>query len=246
MRQLKVIYEQKKEETLNFTPFRVFLALSVHVLTATGVILAFLSMLAVMAGEGGTALRLLALAAFIDAFDGTFARRADVLKYTPYIDGALLDNLVDYLTWVFIPLIWAWVFLSVPVWVCVLCLFSSLFGFSHTEAKTPDHFFRGFPSYWNILIFYLFIFQAGPQAASIIMLVCAVLVLLPFKVIYPSRTPQFYKTTLAFSGIYICMLGGMLYFLTNSPLWLPIASFFFPLYYVVLSFVLAKKWYHGI
>lgn len=217
-----------------------FFALSVHLLTASGVVFGLWSLLMILEGKPAFSLWLLALAAAIDSIDGTLARKADVTRHTPHIDGALLDNLVDYLTWVFLPIVWGYVFLNIPFIVCSVVLLVSLFGFSHTKAKTEDNFFRGFPSYWNLLILYLYVFNTAIWLSSLILIVFALLVLAPVKLIYPSRTPIMKKTTLILSIPYSAMIIAMLIRLDETPLWLSTASLYYPLYYVVLSFYLQK------
>ena len=219
----------------------VALALAVHLLTASGALLAFWAVVLIVQGDGEQALRVLALAAVIDAFDGTVARRLEIRRRLPQIDGGLLDNLVDYLTWTFVPLFWAWTFLGIPFWVCSTALIASVFGFSHTDAKTPDNFFRGFPSYWNVVVLYTYLFELGPTIGSAIILICAVMVLIPFKFLYPSRTPHWYNTTMVLSAVYMVIVLIMMYYLTAAPAWLPTVSLFYPVYYVILSFALVYK-----
>lgn len=213
----------------------------VHLLTASGVVLAFWALFLIMQGDAANALRVLALAALVDAVDGSLARRVDVRRYTPHIDGDLLDNLVDYLTWVFLPLVWAWAFLDVPFLVCAAAMLSSMFGFAHTQAKTGDQFFRGFPSYWNLVVLYLFLLDAGAATSSVVLLVLAAMVLTPVRLVYPSRTPTLQKTTLLLSVPYIAMLGVMLFFFETTPMWIVYLSFYYPLYYTGISLYLVKN-----
>jgi len=218
-----------------------FFALSVHLLTASGAVFGLWSLVMILEGEAACSLWLLALAAAIDSVDGTLARKANVILYTPQIDGVLLDNLVDYLTWVFLPVVWGYVFLNIPFPVCSMVVLVSLFSFSHTQAKTDDNFFRGFPSYWNLLILYLFVFGTGIWISSAVLLIFAIFVLVPVKFIYPSRTPFFKKTTLGLSIPYSLMIITMLIYLRDTPLWISVGSLYYPVYYTGLSFVLNKK-----
>jgi len=213
----------------------------VHLLTASGVVLAFWSLYLIMNGDAANALRVLALAALVDAVDGSLARRVDVRRYTPRIDGDLLDNLVDYLTWAFLPLVWAWAFLDVPFLVCAAAMLSSLFGFAHKQAKTDDQFFRGFPSYWNLVVLYLFLLDASAATSSVVVLILAAMVLTPIRLVYPSRTPTLQKTTLLLSVPYVIMLGMMLYYFESTPLWMVYLSFYYPAYYALISLCLVKK-----
>ena len=102
----------------------------------------------------------------VDATDGFLARRADVAARTPRFNGGKLDDIVDYLTYVFVPAFFVWHALLVPDrWSTVVVaamLLSSAYGFCQDAAKTPDHFFTGFPSYWNIVVFYLYVARWTP------------------------------------------------------------------------------------
>lgn len=220
-------------------------ALSVHLFTAIGVLLAFWALLLIVQGELQHSLFIMALAVIVDSLDGTLARRADVSTHASFIDGALMDNISDYLNWVFIPIFWAYIFLDVPFLAGAVVLISSLFGFSHKQAKTEDHYFRGFPSYWNIVILYLYILYADALISVSVILVLALLVLLPVKFVYPSRTPAWRKMTLLLSIPFACMIIFMLFYLRETPLWLTLASFYYPVYYVVVS-VLANNSTAGI
>lgn len=212
------------------------LALSVHLFTAIGSILAFWSLLLIVQGDLQTSLFVMALAVVIDSVDGTLARKADIKTYAPYIDGALMDNIADYLNWVFLPVFWAYTFLEIPFFAGSVVLFLSLLGFSHKQAKTDDNFFRGFPSYWNIVILYLYLLGANAWVSAAFMLILAILVILPVKFLYPSRTPKWKKTTLLLSIPYVIIIFFMLYHLRETPFWLTLASFYYPAYYIAASF----------
>ena len=217
------------------------LAMAVHLLTASGIVLAFWSIVLIVKGDAGNAMRVLALTAVIDFIDGTLARKADVKTHTPNTDGGLIDNLVDYVTWVFAPIFWAWYFLDIHFLVCAVVLIASLFGFSHTQAKTNDHYFRGFPSYWNFLVFYFWLFQFEAVLSSAILIFCSALIFAPIKFIYPSRTKTLQKTTLTLSIPYFFMIVYMLWQLEVTPLWVTIASLYYPLYYFILSAIITRK-----
>ncbi|WP_340103705.1 CDP-alcohol phosphatidyltransferase family protein [Rhodohalobacter sp. 8-1] len=216
-------------------------AYSVHLFTAAGAVLAFWSLILIARGDLQSSLFVIAVAVAIDSLDGTLARAADVQTYSPNIDGGQMDNIADYLNWVFIPVFWAYQFLDLPFWAGSLVLLASLFGFSHKQAKTEDHFFRGFPSYWNVVILYLYILDAGAVVSSAVVLILAVLVLLPVKFIYPSRTPRWKKATIILSVPYAIMIFVMLVYLRETPLWLILISFYYPVYYVVASVYQSKN-----
>ncbi len=218
-----------------------FKALSAHLFTATGALLALWALILIVEGEAQFSLILLAIAALIDAVDGTLARRVNVSKHIPQIDGALLDNIVDYLTWVFLPVAWAYYFLDLHFLAGAAVLICSLFGFSHKQAKTEMNFFRGFPSYWNLVVFYLYLLSATPLITTLVMLILAALVLVPINFVYPSLTEQWRRTTLLLSVPYSLMLICMLIRMDETPLWFTILSLYYPVYYVIISGLLTAR-----
>ncbi len=177
-------------------------AVAVHVYTSLGAVLAFLMVVAAVDGDTAAVLWLFLAAMVIDATDGLLARRLQVKEATPWFDGALLDNIVDYLTYCFVPvvLLWAggylpdgrlgWVFAALP-------LLASSYGFCRTDAKTDDHCFLGFPSYWNIAAFYVVVLDLGSTATALMIVVLAVLVFVPIRYVYPSRTENWWYTNMA-------------------------------------------------
>ena len=152
----------------------------------------------------------LVVATFVDSTDGVLARAFRVKELTPEFDGALLDNIIDYMTFVFVPALIVWQADLVPVAfpVCAAMLMSSAYGFAHSAAKieSHDHFFTGFPSYWNIVAVYLYILQMPKITNAIILVILAVLVFVPLRYVYPSRT-----RTLQIADVDPrCHLGGAL------------------------------------
>src|SRR5919202_3952342 len=133
-------------------------AAAVHLYTASGAVLAFLIVLAAIERHTVTALWLGLVALIVDSTDGTLARRFRVSETLPWFDGRKLDDIVDYLTYVFAPilLIWKLGFLPAGITgmiVAALPLLASSYQFCRVDAKTHDHFFLGFPSYWNVVAF---------------------------------------------------------------------------------------------
>lgn len=216
-------------------------AYSVHLLTASGAAVGLWSLMLIYDGYYQEALWALAAAAVIDSVDGALARAAGTKQYAAKIDGALMDNIVDFLTWTVAPLLWIYATMQIPFWVLLICAIASAFGFSNTQAKTENHFFLGFPSYWNIVVFYIFLLQLPTLFASAILLTFAVTTFLPVKFIYPSRTAYLRKVTLFLGLVFIIQIGCMLYFYDNSPPYLIYTSFLFPFYYFGFSFYLNVK-----
>src|SRR5262245_23527637 len=128
-------------------PARAF-AWGVHAYTALGAAAAFAGTIAVFERRYRAAFLIMVAATIIDATDGVLARLARVTLVTPAFDGARLDDIVDYLTFVFLPALAGYVAGDLHGSAALAMLFSSAYGFASTDAKTSDHFFTGFPSYW--------------------------------------------------------------------------------------------------
>jgi phosphatidylcholine synthase len=223
----------------------VLVAWLAHAYTASGVVLAFLATRNVIDHQYREAFFWLYLQVFIDSTDGLLARRARVSTLLPWFNGAKLDDIVDYIAYVFVPALIVWRALLVPsAWalpVAFAMLLSSAFGFNREDAKTPDHFFTGFPSYWNIVVFYLFVAGLSPAVNAAILLLFAALVFVPIRYVYPSRTPALQRVTLTFGIIWAVLMVVMLWqfpAVSRLVFW---ASFLFPAYYVVASLVLHFK-----
>lgn len=164
----------------------------VHLLTASTAIVGLYTFVAIYHHHFILAFYLMGIAIFIDAIDGTLARYFHVKTAAAKIDGALLDNMVDYVNYVLTPcfLLLIATPLLPPIWreiiICAIIL-SSAYQFTQNDAKTADNFFKGFPCYWNLVVFYLFIFHTGPVLNMIILVLLCVLIFIPIKYVYPSR-----------------------------------------------------------
>ena len=119
--------------------------------------------------------------------------------------------------------------------------FDYAYGFNRDDAKTPDHFFTGFPSYWNIVVFYLFVARFSPEVNAAILLALAVMVFVPIRYLYPSRGAAYQRLTNVLGVIWGALMIAMLWQFpaVSRPLFL--ASLVFPAYYVILSFVLDAR-----
>ena len=218
----------------------------VHAYTASGVVLAFLTVVAVMEGDTVRGLWLFLAAMVVDGTDGMLARRVQVKRHVPWFDGALLDNIVDYITYAFMPmvLLWSAGYLGEGTSATVLAvvpLLASAYQFCRVDAKTEDHLFLGFPSYWNIAAFYVVVLDLQPGAVAVLLLVCAALVFVPVGYVYPSRTTTLQATTLVLTCLWLASYAVLLTQLPDpSPLWLAI-SVAYVAYYVVLSLYLTLR-----
>jgi phosphatidylcholine synthase len=228
-------------------PARVRVAgMGVHLYTASGTVLAFLVVIAAVNGEAIKALWISLAALVIDGTDGMLARRLRVKETIPSFDGAMLDNIVDYITYVFAPVVLLWTGGYLPTGafgtaVAALPLLASSYQFCRVDAKTSDHFFLGFPSYWNVVAFYVVIMELSPVTVAWIIVACSLLVFVPIKYLYPSRTRFFRTASLTLTGVWL-VLYAVLLLQTPSPntalIWL---SLLYLLYYVGASVFLTLR-----
>ncbi len=218
------------------------MAWAVHLLTASGAVIGVWCLGAIHRGEYRDAFFGMVLAVVIDAVDGPLARLARVKEVLPHFDGAKLDDIVDYLNFVVVPLVLLYeadlLPASVSIWILPFPLLASAYRFCHVSAKTPDHFFTGFPSYWNILTFYYYVGRSPLWFNAAFTLFAAIMVLVPIKYIYPGRTRTLRPLTIGLGilwGVALLILLGQLPDPSPSLVgW----SLLYPFYYTVLSFVL--------
>lgn len=223
------------------TSLRFVLAWSVHLYTALGAVLGFQALVAVFAQDYRTAFFLLAGALAIDSSDGALARLVHVKQVLPWFDGELLDNIIDYLCYVVVPaaiLVQPGILPPYGGITALLVMVSSAYGFCRTDAKgIIDHYFQGFPSYWNVMAFYFIALSTSPFVNLIAVLSGVVLVFAPLRWLYPSRMERMRGPTIAL-GILWAVLG--LVVLEQMPdhsrllAWL---SLFYPAYYTIGSIV---------
>jgi len=226
---------------------RLLLAWLVHLYTALGAAVAVFTVALVAGGRYREALALMGLALVLDATDGTLARAARVKELVPRVDGARLDDIVDYLNYVFVPcFLFLWAGL-LPAghgwWIVCLPLLASAYGFSQADAKTPDHFFLGFPSYWNVVAFYCFVLELSPWFNAFLVISLSVMVFVPIRYIYPSRNAFLQGLTITLGAVWGVLCFVVVFYLPTPPPGVAWASLFFPAYYLGLSFW--SHWRHG-
>jgi phosphatidylcholine synthase len=216
-----------------------------HLYTASGAGMALAAVLALEAGDLRATFLWLLLATIVDATDGVLARALHVKERLPWFDGATLDNVVDYLTYVFVPVLVVVKAALVPPALAVpigaAMLIASGYGFSRADAKvaTTDHFFTGFPSYWNIVAVYLVDWRLSPAVNAAILAVLVVLVFVPLRYVYPSRTLTWRPVTIALGAVWGVCLSAVIWRLPDGGgawSWLALV---FPVYYLVLSLTLS-------
>jgi phosphatidylcholine synthase len=218
----------------------------VHALTASGALIAYIALTNVIKGNLKVAFLWLAVATVIDSIDGVLARLARVKERAPMLNGARLDDIVDYLTFVFVPAVaiqHAGLLpdgLTTSLGVAAM-LISSAFGFSREDAKTADHFFTGFPSYWNIVALYMVALWLPAAVNAAILLLLAAGVFVPIGYVYPSRTVRLRRLTVASGVMWGAMLVAIIWLLPDPPRWLTLISLAYPVYYVALSLTLQRS-----
>jgi len=219
----------------------VLAAWGVHLYTASGAVLGFLALEATARGNYGAAFAWLTLATFIDATDGTLARRARVKQVLPQFDGARLDDIVDYLNYVVVPVVLAYHAALLPsgpagLAVCALPLLASGYGFCQLDAKTEDHFFKGFPSYWNVVVFYFYTLGTARWFNVAALVIFSVLVFVPIGYLYPSKNPTAQRTTYVLGLVWALCFMVLLAQFPHPSRRLAQLSMFFPVYYMAMSF----------
>jgi phosphatidylcholine synthase len=223
-------------------PLRTLAAWGVHLYTALGAPLGVWAVFAAFAGDYRTAWFLIAATVLIDATDGALARAVRVWDVLPWVDGRRLDDIVDYFGWVIVPTIVLVLAGLLPAWAAPFPLISSGYGFAQTQAKTEDDFFLGFPSYWSLIGFYLYVFQSPPAFNTGLIMVLSVLVFIPIRFPYPTKTRPFRLLTLACGSMWGLMMVALLLTLPDPSqqvhprIWIAWASLVFVAYYLGLTF----------
>jgi phosphatidylcholine synthase len=176
----------------------------VHCFTASGAALGLAALFCAADGRFTAMFALLGAAIVVDAVDGTLARRARVEETVPHIDGAALDLVVDFLTYVVVPLVALWRsgLLQSPlaVVVCAIVCAASALYFADRRMKTHDLWFRGFPAIWNVLVFYMLVLRPGPLVSMLAVIIAASLMFAPVVFVHPLRVIRLRLVTLMATG----------------------------------------------
>src|SRR5262249_50945876 len=217
----------------------------VHAYTAAGLLAA--AGMAVFIVQGGDdsfrwAFMMMVIATAIDSTDGWLARRARVKEVLPDFDGRTLDDLTDFHTYTSMPLLLMWRAELLPghfAWLLLFALLASAYGFSRTDAKTPDGFFLGFPSYWNVVAFYLYLLTPPVWVSLSIVIACAVLPFVPIPDLYMTRVGPFAKLMLITGTVWAAVTAVIILRPASERRTLALISLAYPLLYVALSWIVA-------
>ncbi len=194
---------------------RIAAALAVHVLTASGAAIGLLALERAVAKDFSAMFGWLALALLVDGIDGTLARMAGVKENAPWFDGEILELVVDFLTYVIVPATALWqsgLMQPVPGAVVLLILVTaSALYFSDKRMKTRDHWFRGFPAIWNVLILYLLAFPLPQWIVIAVLTGCCALMFAPIIFVHPMRVTQLRVLTHS-AGALWCVCAALVIF----------------------------------
>lgn len=182
-------------------------AWAVHAFTASGVIFGLLALLAIIDGKPALSFLWMGLTLLIDGIDGTLARRYDVKKQVPEFDGTVLDLIIDYLTYVFVPAIFIYTFIALPEGTytlsAVIILVSSFFCFCNINMKSKDNYFVGFPATWNIVALYFVVINPPAIITFLAIIGLAILSVVPVKFLHPFRVRKAMPVNIVFSVLWL-------------------------------------------
>jgi phosphatidylcholine synthase len=184
-------------------------AFSVHIFTALGAGIALIALLEAVREHWAAMFGWLGVALLVDAVDGPIARRLDVARVQPDWSGDVLDLVVDFVTYVFVP---AYAItasglllpLSAPLLGVGIAVSGALY-FADRRMKSPDNHFRGFPGLWNVAAFYLFLLHLPPALASLGVIVLIALTFAPFHVVHPIRVARRRWLTLSLIAVWAAL-----------------------------------------
>jgi phosphatidylcholine synthase len=230
---------------------RRFLAWCVHAYTASGLLCAA-GITALLVRGGPEAFRwsfvLMVVATLIDATDGALARAVRIKETLPGFDGRRLDDIVDFLNYTCLPLMLIWRAELLPAgweFVLLLPLLASAYGFCQVSAKTDDGYFLGFPSYWNLVAFYLYALSLPAWSAVALLVTLSVLTFVPLRYLYPTQRGRLNKVTLALGAAWVVLVGWVLYEMSHGAgealRTAVLLSLFFPVYYMAASWLVTLR-----
>ena len=223
------------------TPTRRAAGWAVHALTASGAFLGLLSMLEIVRGDARGALLWLGVALAIDGLDGPMARRLRIRDVIPKVDGAVLDLVVDYLTYVLVPAIFIyWFALLPPDWSLAgagFILVTSLYCFANIEMKTADNYFVGFPAIWNVVALYMYVLDFDVWANLVAVAVLGTFSFTKVKSVHPLRVRDLRTLTVGAAAAWCGTSFALIWLLpADRPDWILVAWLAASAYLVGLSF----------
>ena len=193
-------FDQKK---LNLFNQNIFFCWALHLLTSFGIICSFFALKNIIDGEIFKAFMWLGLGLLIDGIDGTIARFLKVSVKLPHIDGHMLDSIIDYINYIFIPAFMLHHFKILPETMSTVLpatiMVVSVISYSNKNTKTDENCYIGFPAIWNVVVLYLVILDLSIQVNTGILIFLIILKIIPMRFVHPFRTKKFKKLTLVIS-----------------------------------------------
>jgi phosphatidylcholine synthase len=219
-----------------------FLAWSVHLFTASGMLAGFMAILAISEKNWRLAMAWLLVALVIDGVDGTLARKLKVKEVLPNVNGKTFDYIIDFANYAIIPTYFFYQANLVPEsWnlpISFLILIVSAIYYGKEGMVSDDYYFIGFPVMWNIVVFYLvFVFSLGKLENAAIIVVFSILHFVPIKFAYPSRTVRLKFATIAVTAVFLIVTPLTVWLYPNVPDWLKWIATACLAYYGVLAIV---------
>jgi len=220
-------------------------ALLVHLYTASTMVVLMISTAFLLNDQLTAALFTMLLSIIIDATDGSLARRFKVKLHAPEYDGRTMDDIIDFVSYVFLPAVFmlkAGMLLQPAIIFCCFPLIASAFGFSRVNAKLDDDgFFIGFPSYWNIVVAYFYLTGSPPWLNTLIIVFLAAMVFVPTRYIYITRFPRLRRAHLAGATLSGATMLAALFIGGDMRQLLVIVSLIYPVIYTVYSLILDRQ-----
>ncbi|KAB0681745.1 phosphatidylcholine/phosphatidylserine synthase [Aureimonas leprariae] len=217
-------------------------AFSIHLLTASGAFWAFLSIIAAAEHNWWKMFAWLGVALFVDAIDGPIARKAEVRRVLPNWSGDVLDQIIDYTTYVIIPAFALYqsgiIGGTLSFIAAALIVITSAIYYADTRMKTDDYFFRGFPVAWNMVVFTFFALQPSSVTAFLFVAFCAVATFLPIKFVHPTRVKRLRGLTLGVTAVWAVLSTIAIFYDFDPPAWATTGIVLTGLYLLAIGAVL--------
>ena len=212
-----------------------FLGILVHLLTGFGIIAGFFALIAVINNNQKEAFLWLGLAFLIDSVDGTLARKFNVKKNFPNIDGKMLDSIIDFFNYVIIPSVMIYWFKYVPdqflIIIPSILIFISIYSYVNLNILTNDNYYNGFPAIWNVVVLYFYIFGSSQIVNFAILTLLILLKFSPLKCIHPLRVNKLKYLSIFFTILWFLM-SALLILIKQSDI-NPVYELFFMFSWVV-------------
>ena len=219
---------------------------SVHLFTGSGSAVALLALYAAIDRDFPACFAWLGLALFIDGIDGTLARVAKVTETASAIDGAVLDLVIDFLTYVLVPMVALWrsdlMPLKLSFWLSVIVVFASGLYFADTRMKTRDYWFRGFPALWNVVAIYLFVLRPPYYISAALILLGVAALFAPVVFVHPMRVKELRAFNILASLAFFALSAAAIWQDFHAALWVQIGYLLVAAYFLAVPFWRHSPW----